>query len=525
MFTSLLLPEFPLQVQLSQNPGWRWEPVGVLDTFSDSGDALATGSRQPPVLLSLTTTAAEAGVEKGMTAAQGQARCGHLHVLTRDRDREGTTQERLLTLAASLSADFESTAPGLVTIDLGAVPGISREELLLRLGNEWIADLAEDELEARVGFAPHPDLAALAARIEEEITIFQGNDTELLQQLAPHPLTLLPLPPDLFGTLTLWGLQTLGDFSSLPRDEVAERLGPEAAGFWDRAAGKGNRLLTLLRPPVDFQVEIDFENALDTLEPLMFRLRRSLETLAARLAGVYLATSEIQLLLRLSDGSASEQIIRVPEANRDVDRLFSLVHTRLETLSLHRPIEGYRLRLQSARSGEHPYHLFETALRDPNRFADTLAQIEALVGTENAGSPVPKDSHRPDSFEMRPFDPEDGTRLPGRKSPEDFLSAVQGLPLRRFRPPRPLEVDVIEDPASGRARPVAVPSGEIRGRFCHLAGPWPLSGDWWESAQRWRREEWDVQLEDGSLYRLSCHLEEDDSPSKRPAWYLEGVYG
>jgi len=49
-----------------------------------------------------------------------------------------------------------------------------------------------------------------------------------------------------------------------------------------------------------------------------------------------------------------------------------------------------------------------------------------------------------------------------------------------------------------------------------LAGPWKTSGDWWASTA-WNREEWDIALDDGALYRI---YEETETSQ----WFVQGIY-
>ncbi len=70
------------------------------------------------------------------------------------------------------------------------------------------------------------------------------------------------------------------------------------------------------------------------------------------------------------------------------------------------------------------------------------------------------------------------------------------LALRYFRPPLPANVE------TERGRPSKLSANGINGRIIHAAGPWRSSGDWWSNLA-WSREDWDVSLTDGALYRLS----------------------
>jgi len=112
------------------------------------------------------------------------------------------------------------------------------------------------------------------------------------------------------------------------------------------------------------------------------------------------------------------------------------------------------------------------------------------------GSPELLDTHRPDAFVMRAFSAEAAAE---RSEPVALRFAF-----RYYRPPLAAKVRVKGE------RPVAVNAE----RVLTAAGPWRGSGDWWTEVP-WDREEWDVELSNGGLYRVY-------SASER--WFLEGMY-
>ncbi len=86
------------------------------------------------------------------------------------------------------------------------------------------------------------------------------------------------------------------------------------------------------------------------------------------------------------------------------------------------------------------------------------------------------------------------------------------LALRLFRPPLPASV-VLED---GRPRQIAARG--IRGEVTGWAGPWRTSGEWWRT-DLWARDEWDISLRNGELYRLYRNQEPQSGE-----WFIEGNY-
>ena len=153
-------------------------------------------------------------------------------------------------------------------------------------------------------------------------------------------------------------------------------------------------------------------------------------------------------------------------------------------------VAGVRLVATPVRAPAKQDGLFDTGLRDPARFWETLARLGALVGDNRVGTPVPADTHRPDAFTLqKPAD-----TVPAAAPPP--VHPPRGPVLRRFRPPAPAQVALAAD------RPVALASEPARGAIRAAAGPWRTAGDWWKP-DAWAVETWHVELADGGIYQLA----------------------
>src|SRR5882672_6598633 len=218
---------------------------------------------------------------------------------------------------------------------------------------------------------------------------------------------------EILTILHKWGIHTLGQFAALDREQLGARLGPEAVRMWERANGQSNRVLKLIRPPESFEESFEFENDIETAEPLLFMLRRFLEQLAVQLSGIYLVTKELTLRITFTDpptdGSAAadkqiyERIFKIPQPTNNVDLLFRMLHTHLENFKSEYPIVAVALSAQPIRPAREQFGLFETTLRNPHQLSETLARLTALLGADHVGTPVLEETHRADAFRMEPF--------------------------------------------------------------------------------------------------------------------------
>jgi len=441
-----------------------------------------------------------------MTSSQGLARCEALEVRYRSRDQERMAGAVLLQCAACHSPCIEDTAEGVCTLDWKGLPPAAIEAAARAL----LGQLRGQELIAKIGIAATPGLALLAARNAREIRRV-GHVEELYrlpvsvlagwdQREQKDPRGALAAARELEGALRRLGIRRLGEFCQLPAEGIAARFGAEGLRCWRCVTGRSTRLLALVTPPEVFEEGAEFENEVELLEPLLFMLRRCLDRIAGRLAAACLVAAGLDLRIGFAAGPEAARAFSVPAPTRDVETLFGMLFTHLEGFQSPHPIRSLHLAARPCKAHEEQLGLFETSLRDPNRFHQTLARLCALVGAERAGVPVKENTLRPDAFRLQP--PAFHSAVAPRKS------ALRGLALRRFRPPRPAHVFTVnERPASLVIEDFSAPLGES-------AGPWITSGEWWDR-EAWERAEWEVESADGRLYRL---FQQGD------AWYIDGIY-
>jgi protein ImuB len=481
LFATIYIPGFYLQASLRYEPALRDQPVAVVDE-----------NEKPVRVVQFTRAARQAGIREGMTSTQGLARCAALQVRYRCPEQERMAGAALLQCAACASPCIEATGDGICTLDWKGLPPAHFRKAAQTL----LQQLRRQELIAKIGIAATPGLALLAARNARPIF-----HVTRLEELHALPVSALGPSANFRGILRRLGIRRLGQFSKLPPEGLAARFGQEGLEHWECIAGKSTRLLKLVTPPEKFEEAAEFENEIELLEPLLFMIRRFLECISARLEAAYLVAAALELRIGFAAGADYSRVFPIPSPTRDIETLFRMLFTHLESFQSPHPIKSIYVAARPCKAVKEQLGLFETSLRDPNQFHQTLARLSALVGADRAGVPVKENSFRPDAFRIEP--PAFHAAARPRKS-----GAVRGLALRRFRPPRLAHVFTVnQQPASLMIEDFSAPLGES-------SGPWITSGEWWDRAA-WERSEWEVESADGKLYRVF---------QQGCGWYIEGVY-
>jgi len=482
VFLTLHLPAFPLQAVLRWQSPQPAGPTAVIDP---------TQPRQP--VAAANAAAQRLGVRQGMPATQALARDASLLLLPRSPQQEEATQHILLQTACQFSPTAESTAHGTVTADLSK----RHQPLWMESARKAVDDLRRIGCAARAGLAPNPDLALLASHHAKPILLI----TEPLAFLQNIPLRRLSPPPQILRVLHSWGIHTAGQLTSLPFAEITDRLGPDAAALWLLASGQSQRPLNPAPPITTWRESFNFESPTESLEPILFLLRRFLASLTERLQSAWLAAGRMSLTILTENGPSASRTFTIPSPTTDADLLFRILHTHLESLQLPNPASSVSLELHPAPREISQFRLFETSLRDPNRFSETMARLLALCGPHKAGTPEQGNSHRPDHWQLTP--PAFHLLKP---SPATAQTFSLGLPLRRFRPPIPATVALLHH------QPAHITCPKLHGPITSCLGPWRSSGHWWEPETSWLSEEWDIAMPDHSLWRIR---------RTGPAWFLD----
>ncbi|MCB9572375.1 MAG: hypothetical protein H6709_09845 [Kofleriaceae bacterium] len=276
----IYLPSLPLQVRLRGAPHLVGAPVAVVATPRPTAITdRVHGSG--PVVVARSRAAAAAGVRLGTSALAARESVPGLIVTDGDRAAE----------AAAVRAVAEALGALTPRIDLGGDPGSHHAlyaEVPARVrgatfGARVLEVLEAQGLRGRVGIADDRFTAWVAASWHapsahdagEVVTVPRGGSAAFL---APLPLALLAISPEVQHVLGALGVRTLGEFAALPP--------PSTAHVWDAdyqalARGDGGAGLEVFRPVGRIVERIELGGELGAAAALGLAVRR----VAARLAG------------------------------------------------------------------------------------------------------------------------------------------------------------------------------------------------------------------------------------------------
>ncbi len=477
------LPRFPVQRRVLEEPSLGGQPlVLVHEAKGTLRVAFASGAAQ------------REGIRTGMTLTAARALLPALRDGLVDAVAEAQALSSLAEAFLRYSPGFMPSAPDGLWLDASAASLFGDETGLV------------DRLEAQARAAGYRARVVLASELFTARALARyGAGTRLCvapgdseRALAGLPLQALEDAPDVVASLRALGLTTLGELGALLPTQVIARLGAQGLRAQRLARGQdGARLLPAVLPEVVEEVRT-LEAPAESLEPLLFSLKSSLDRLSARLRGRQRAAVRLTLTLVLEPTGPYAVPLALARPTTDPKLLLDLVRHRLESVRLDAPVATLIVTVNESCDDRGQQGVLGDGPAGDAALETVLARLATALGPEALGSPVLADDHRPEAAHAP------GPFHPPRREPGMFAEARRAQTLRTEPPPewqleRPVRLLAREgEPIDVELDPLgALRSARVLGRrraVLAIAGPERLGGQWWSEAP-FQRDYYRVHLE------------------------------
>jgi protein ImuB len=497
LYACLYAKEFPAQALLRLRPELRTSSCVVMEG-------------QPPLqqVCSLTRKARTLGLVRGMTQVEVET-FPVVTVLPRSHKEEVAARLALLECAGAFSPRVEERCDDgafLCIIDIAGTeslfgpPDTLACNLLTRVRSLGItACIAVSHnfhaaLSLAKGLPPRTAIKVIPAG-EESAT------------LAPLSLAVLDLTDEQAETFGLWGIRTLGALAALPEKELISRMGQAGKRLRQLASGKLPHLFQPVEPAFALEEHMELDSPVEDRDALLFVINMMLEQLVLRAMARVLALASVSITLNLEGATTHARTVRPALPTTDRQLWIKLIRFDLEAHPPQAAILSLSLAAESGSTSKVQLGLFSPQLPEPARLDVTLARIRAIVGEDNVGRALLRDTHRPDAFRMEPFTVPSGcvSAIPSAQS----RSAI-----RKLRPAEDISV------TAQSQRPKTFVFQNKRYIVEHLYGPWLTSGDWWNPTL-WGLEQWDIEARAQDNALLHCCMVRDQLADR---WQMAALY-
>lgn len=400
-----------------------------------------------------------------------------------------------------LLAAAREFAYAIETADDGVLFDVSGLDRLIggpeKIREKIVEFMHANEISGGVGVAETPDAARMLARAGDAPKAAEEPAEDIFRKL---PLTELDIERDTLRVFHDLGLRRIEDLLAIPRAELVGRYGIE----FERVIRSAERCDPLpITPNVRdtsavWSYELDMP--VEDFEQLIFLLNHGLEKIFARADRIGMSTDRVELAFDLDKKPMREYDIRA--AFPTIERPFwlKLITLRISADPPEAAIRSLRAEAHFTPPRPDQKGLYAVSRPTPESLQLTLAKLKKLVGGENVGTPRLVDQRVERPFEL------DAAGIPlGVENSSPPERAV--IAFTYYEPPIAADVLVRE------GRLVYLSTRHFRGRVAEYSGVWRGNSRWWD--RPWRTQEWDVEIENGGLYRLAKAGKE---------WFVIGEY-
>jgi protein ImuB len=408
--------------------------------------------------------------------------------------------DELLDALDAVSPLVDDARPGLAFLEMRGIAGDAAA---------WIertrAVLRPFVVEIRLGVGVNKICARAAAQLADGTVCPPGGERAFVASLTTD---VLGLEPDVLERLRLLGIERLEDLARLPHGAFVRRFGPEASLWHAWACGEDPTPFVPRGHAVAIEASIYGEGRADEEAQVLFALRLLLARIVSDLERCGKRAGSLQLDLELEDAQALkfDVPLALPTANERA--MLDVVRTKLEGVTFPAPIVGLRLRAERLEEGGEAVALFADGDFDTQALSVAIARLEAVVGEPVRQARARAAHTLEERFAYERF-------RPPKREP---CARALAVPVTDVLTPQLRLLTVAEIDVSVRGgEPAALnlsKDAQKRHAVLRCAGPWRVEMGWFSNATV-ARDEYDVLLDDGELYRI---YRQGDH------WYLRGFY-
>ncbi|MDQ6823061.1 MAG: hypothetical protein M3Z07_00980, partial [Candidatus Eremiobacteraeota bacterium] len=441
-------------------------------------------------VIALNDRAHAAGARAGQTVVQARAAVHDAEILLHDSARSQLVWEDMLDALDAVSPLVDDSCEGLAFLEMRGIVGGA---------HEWIAlvrrTLAPFELPVRVALASNKFVARSAAYASDGSICLPGEEATCV---APLPLELLELDPRTTERLRLLGVKNLGELARLPHGPFVRRFGKPAAAWHERACGVDPTPFIPRAHELHVDATLYGEGAAVQEDQVYFALRILIDRVCTDLLALGKGASLVHVSFESENGDIHLLPVGFAQATADPRPMLDVIRAKMEGLTFTSPVTGLRMQALRLEENGTPATLFAAGQADPQALSVALARLEAALETGAKAAHV-QPAHRLEArFAYDRF-------VPPLHAVPSATTAMCTSPQLRLLSVREINVCTAGNaPAFVGSPPQAV---------LECAGPWRIDDGWFEAPVT--RDEYDVLLEDGALYRIFRQGE---------SWYVRGSY-
>ena len=407
-----------------------------------------------------------------------------------------TFSSQLMKISQDFTPRFEIEKGSVALLDLSGLSRLFKNPQDLAVSIQTSA-VGHGIASPRIALALRLQSARRLALFRPGLSIALDERTEI-ELLGALPLESLDLDERTLARLRNWGLKNSRDLAVLPPADLRARGGAPLVRAHESSSGRGDLLLVRVEEKPDDGLSLDPGFGVEDLTQLVFLVFRLLDPLCSKIKTNAHAATAFELTLALENGTSDVRLIRSPSPSADHKAWRTLLRLNLEGRPPEAPVLSLSLRAETSTARVVQFSFTGSGRSSPEKVASALARLQRFFPEDRIGSPGLVDTHAPDRFEMRPFDPVSRKRASScgssRAANEASASRAPMTAQRVIRPPVHARVRV---DSNGTPAFVQVSDHDrflnIRGRVLSCAGPYLLSTQWWNE-EAFAREEWDVEI-------------------------------